>query len=207
MFKVVEMELSQMDEIRLKLEDFLDDYSKLIIFGIGNDIRGDDGLGPYIINRLSNLNEDRLNDDILEDTYIDNSINLEDIIYFSNKVLLINGGSVPENFTGSIKKLNPSHIIIIDACLMNRNPGEVNIVSKENIVNVSISTHSMSLAYLIKYLESNLNDETLNSEKNFNDFKMLFVGIEPEIMDLSFDLTESVKESCDNLINIIVDLI
>lgn len=207
MFKVVEMELSQMDEIRLKLEDFLDDYSKLIILGIGNDIRGDDGLGPYIINRLSNLNEDMLNDDILEYTHIDNSINLEDIIYFSNNVLLINGSSVPENFTGPIKKFNPSHIIIIDACLMNRNPGEVNIVSKENIVNVSISTHSMSLAYLIKYLESNLNDETLNSEKNFNDFKMLFIGIEPEIIDLSFNLTESVKESCDNLINIIADLI
>lgn len=204
MFKVVEMELSQMDEIRLKLEDFLDDYSKLIILGIGNDIRGDDGLGPYIINRFSNLNEDMFNDGILEDTHIDNSIN---VIYFSNNVLLINGSSVPENFTGPIKKFNPSHIIIIDACIMNRNPGEVNIVSKENIVNVSVSTHSMSLAYLIKYLESNLKDETLNSDKNFNDFKMLFVGIEPEIMDLSFDLTESVKESCDNLINIIVDLI
>ncbi len=207
-----------MDGIRLKLEEFLEDYSKLIILGIGNDIRGDDGLGPYIINRLSNLNEDVSNNGSLEDTYIDNPINLEDIIHFSNNILLINGGSVPENFTGPIKKFNPSHIIIIDACLMNMNPGEVNIVSKENIVNISVSTHSMSLAYLIKYLESSSDDITVNKDSNLeinensnleihNDFKMLFVGIEPEIMDLSFDLTDSVKESCDNLINIIDDLI
>ena len=71
---------------------------------------------------------------------------------------------------------------------------------------------------LIKYLESSSDDITVNNDSNLeinensnleihNDFKMLFVGIEPEIMDLSFDLTDSVKESCDNLINIIANLI
>lgn len=210
------MELSQMTEIKLKLEEFLYGCSKLIILGIGNDIRGDDGLGPYIINCLSNLNKDASNNNVLGGADIDNSVNLGDIIRFSENILLINGGSVPENFTGPIKKFNPSHIIIIDACLMNMNPGEVNIVSKDNIVNVSVSTHSMSLTYLIKYLESNedmsmeifddVNLENLDVEVK-KDFKMLFVGIEPEIMDLSFDLTDSVKESCDNLINILAKLI
>lgn len=164
------------------LKEFLDGYSKLVILGIGNDIRGDDGLGPYIINRLFDLKEDA----------DDNDLNNDSGLY------LINAGSVPENFTGSIKKINPSHILIIDASLMNMKPGEINIVSKENIVNLSVSTHSMSLKYLIKYLES---CEGVN-----NDFKILFVGIEPESMDLSFDLSDSVKETCDDLIKVLIDL-
>jgi len=108
---------------------------------------------------------------------------------------LINGGSVPENFTGLVKKCNPSHIILIDASLMNMEAGEINIVNKDNIVDISISTHSMSLAYLIKYLEL---------EKDYN---ILFIGIEPEIMDLSFELSPKIKDSSDMLIKLLFDKI
>ena len=45
------------DDVCCDLKEFLDGYSKLVILGIGNDIRGDDGLGPYIINRLCDLKE------------------------------------------------------------------------------------------------------------------------------------------------------
>ena len=108
-----------------------------------------------------------------------------------NRTFLINGGSVPENFTGLIKKCNPSHIIILDASLMNREPGEINIVNKDSIVDISISTHSMSLSYLIKYLQ-------LEKE-----YEILFIGIEPEIMDLSFELSPKIKNSSDILIKIL----
>lgn len=173
------------DDVCCDLKEFLDGYSKLVILGIGNDIRGDDGLGPYIINRLCDLKESGDLNDIDSIGDIDN-------------IYLINAGSVPENFTGSIKKINPSHILIIDASLMNMKPGDINIVSKENIVNLSVSTHSMSLKYLIKYLES---CEGVN-----NDFKILFVGIEPKSMDLSFDLSDVVKETCDDLIKVLIEL-
>ena len=89
------------------------------------------------------------------DSYM-NEVNVdvnESLVERLNKTFLINGGSVPENFTGLIKKIDPSHIILIDASLMKRQAGEINIVNKDNIVDISISTHSMSLAYLIKYLQ------------------------------------------------------
>ncbi|MBQ2962867.1 MAG: hydrogenase maturation protease [Methanobrevibacter sp.] len=111
------------------------------------------------------------------------------------KTFFINGGSVPENFTGLIKKINPSHIIIIDASLMNMEAGEINIVNKDNIVDISISTHSMSLAYLIRYLELE------------NEFNILFIGIEPESMDLSFELSDNVKESSNGLVKLLFDKI
>ena len=42
-----------LENIKIQLKDFLKGASSLVILGIGNDIRGDDGLGPYIIEELS----------------------------------------------------------------------------------------------------------------------------------------------------------
>ena len=227
--------LKNCEEINSNIDLFLENCDSLLILGIGNDIRGDDGLGPYIINQLSilkenimnNLNSDDLNrknnsytihnqdndfeffDNVIDintgntplgeglDSYL-NELNVdvnEAMIERLEKTFLINGGSVPENFTGLIKKIDPSHMILIDASLMNREAGEINIVNKDNIADISISTHSMSLAYLIKYLQL---------EKEYN---ILFIGIEPEIMDLSFELSPKIKNSSDALVKLLFNKI
>ena len=223
------------DEISKEIDLFLENCDSLLILGIGNDIRGDDGLGPYIINQLSILKDSILNnqnqnglrektnqkelmnqdnefeffDNVYDintgNTRLDEGLNSyfnelnvdvnESLVERLNNTFLINGSSVPENFTGLIKKCNPSHIILIDASLMNLDAGEINIVNKDNIVDISISTHSMSLSYLIKYLEL---------EKDYN---ILFIGIEPEIMDLSFELSSKIKNSSDMLIKLLFDKI
>lgn len=227
--------IDNFDEKEKEIDLFLENCDKLLILGIGNDIRGDDGLGPYIINQLSilkdyilnNSNQNVINKNIRNceldnvdkniefldnvndintgntpldeglDSYL-NELNVdvnESLIERLNKTFLINGGSVPENFTGLIKKCDPSHIILIDASLMKKEAGEINIVNKDNIVDISISTHSMSLSYLIKYLEL---------EKDYN---ILFIGIEPEKMDLSFELSPKIKNSSNILIKFLFDKI
>ena len=45
--------LNNFDKISSDIDLFLENCDSLLILGIGNDIRGDDGLGPYIINQLS----------------------------------------------------------------------------------------------------------------------------------------------------------
>ena len=213
--------LNNFDKISSDIDLFLENCDSLLILGIGNQLSI---LKENLLNK-SNLNDnnqeinknelenqdnefeffDNVNDintgntrlDEALDSYI-NELNVdvnESLIERLNKTFLINGGSVPENFTGLIKKLDPSHIMLIDASLMKRQAGEINIVNKDNIVDISISTHSMSLAYLIKYLQ-------LEKE-----YKILFIGIEPEIMDLSFELSDNVKESSDMLIKLLFDKI
>lgn len=152
------------------LKDFLNDYSKLVIMCIGNDIRGDDGVGQYIAESLKH------------------SIN-------NDKVDIINAKTVPENFTGKIRKEDPTHILIIDAVIMDEEPGEIKLIKKENVSSVSISTHSMSLSYLVKYLEL---------EKPYN---ILFIGIQPENMGLTDRLTDTCRKSADNLINILNNIL
>lgn len=155
-----------------QLRDFLTDYEKLIIMGVGNELKCDDGVGPYIIKKLQ-----------AED--------IEDM----DKLLFINAETVPENFTGKLRKENPSHIIIVDACLMGGEPGDVKIVDKYDFANIGISTHSMSLSYFVKYLERD------------NDFKIIFVGIEPESMDFSEKLTENVEKSAYEFIDILKGIV
>lgn len=112
--------------------------------GIGNELKYDDGVGPFIISKLNN----------------------EDL---NENILLINAQTVPENFTGKIRKENPSHIIIIDACLMGLNPGDYQIVNSDEFTNIGISTHSMSLSYFVKFL---------------NQDNVIFLGIEPQSLEL-----------------------
>ncbi|WP_458455745.1 hydrogenase maturation peptidase HycI [Methanobrevibacter sp.] len=155
----------------VQLGDFLNNFGKLIILGVGNELKSDDGVGPFIVKQLMNDNVE------------------------SDNVMLIDSGTVPENFTGKIRKENPTHILIVDACLMGLSPGEMKIVDKDDFVNIGISTHSMSLSYFVKYLEMD------------TDFKIIFVGIEPETMDWGAKPTSIVEKTAYEFIGILKGMI
>ena len=151
-----------------QLSDFLNGFEKLIVLGIGNELKCDDGVGPYIIKRLQ-----------------------EQIIEDKDRLLFIDAQTVPENFTGKIKKENPTHVIIVDACLMGAEPGDMKIVDKDDFADIGISTHSMSLSFFVKYLQQD------------TDFGIIFVGIEPESMDYADNPTVKVENAAIEFINVL----
>lgn len=116
---------------------FLEDYEKLLVFTVGNSIRGDDGLGPLLSDRLY----DKLM--ALEDKDTDN-------------VFLLNTESTPENHTHEIRNLNPSHMLIIDAVEFDGNAGEMLIITKDMIDTFNVSTHSMPVSFIISYIEESI---------------------------------------------------
>ena len=155
-----------------QLSDFLSDCEKLIVLGVGNELKCDDGVGPFIIKKLK-----------------------EEDIEDKKSSLFINAETVPENFTGKIRKEKPTHLIIVDACLMGGQPGDMKIVNKYDFANIGISTHSMSLSFFVRYLEKD------------TDFRIIFVGIEPESLDYSDELTENVEKSAYEFIDILKGII
>ena len=154
-----------------QLNDFLSDCIKLIVLGVGNELKSDDGVGPFIIKQLKDQNIENEN------------------------MLFIDAETVPENFTGKIRKENPTHLIIVDACLMNAQPADIRIVDKKDFADIGISTHSMSLSFFVKYLEKD------------TDFKITFVGIEPETMDWGDKPTPKVQESANEFIKTLKECI
>lgn len=170
--------------IKKELDDFLKDYEKVLVLGIGNELRQDDGLGPYFIKSVSNFLDSI--DDSLSET--------NDYSILKNKdISLIDAGHVPENFTGKIKEEKPSHIFIVDAVIGDKSPGEITIVNREQIPKLNVSTHAMSLNTLIKYLES------------YFDFKVIFIGIEPKFMNLGMEISNEVLEGLEELKFLILD--
>ncbi|KAF5089033.1 hydrogenase maturation peptidase HycI [Methanobacterium aggregans] len=150
-------------QLKEYLKNFLKNREKIFILGIGNDMKGDDAVGP-----------------VLADKLFSNFQHQEDIV-------VVNGGNVPENYTGTIRRENPSHIIFIDAVEMEKEPGYVKLVKKEEIPNYSISTHAMPISFLIKYLESAV------------DSKMILIGIQPKSMELGQGISKEVEKSVETI--------
>jgi hydrogenase 3 maturation protease len=130
-------------------------------------MRGDDGLGPLMARNLTKLFKNQ------------------------SELLVINAETVPENYSGLIRKENPSHIIFIDAVEMKMNPGSIKLVKCEEIAEYNISTHAMPLSFIIKYLES------------FTDAKILLIGIQPKNMEMSNPISKEVKSGVEELTRII----
>lgn len=137
----------------------------MVILGIGNEIKADDAIGPLIAQKTSKLFEK------------------------NSAVVAFDGRTVPENYTGSIRKEDPSHIILVDAVDMKREPGYIRLVKKEEIASYNISTHAMPVSFLIRYMETTI------------DAKIILIGIQPKSMEFNEEISEEVKKSIDKVVN------
>ena len=118
-----------------KLKAFFTGAKNIVIIAIGNEMRRDDGIGIAIFKKLKDLGP------------------------LPSPFLLLNTGTTPENFIRPIESWNPSHLLIIDAVDMGETPGEIELIQMDEISNLTVSTHKMSLTLLNKYLISKLNLE------------------------------------------------
>ncbi len=112
------------------LSDWLKNYGRLVILGIGNPMRGDDGVGVEIVRLLKGKVPD--------------------------KVKIIDCQSVPENFIGEIRKFSPSHVLMMDAAHFGGYPGEARLIKPEMISGIPLSTHNVPLSVLAEVIEKTL---------------------------------------------------
>jgi hydrogenase 3 maturation protease len=99
-------------------------------------------------------------------------------------------GTAPENFTGVVRREHPDLLLIVDAADMNIPPGEFRVIPFEKIQDVGIGTHQLPLTHLISYLGEDAGE-------------IIFIGIQPLIVDDGEQISLSVKRGGDKLINLI----
>jgi hydrogenase 3 maturation protease len=109
-----------------------------VLLGVGNDGNGDDGIGPWIAQRLS-----------MEGWHA------------------IDCFTVPENYTGEIRRLEPRRVVIVDAADMGLSSGAIRRIPRDRMGTASFSTHAMPLSVFIDYLA----DTT--------DAAIVLVGVQP----------------------------
>lgn len=98
---------------------------KVVIIGIGNVLRGDDGLGPAFIQAVRG----------------------------KTRATCIDAGTTPENYIGKIIKERPDAVLIVDAAHLGGRPGEFSILKKEDILKTGFTTHDISPSMFIEHLE------------------------------------------------------
>lgn len=108
---------------------------KIAILGIGSELNGDDAAGVFIVRRLIERYKYRPQPD--------------DLIIFDC-------GSVPENFSGPLRRFNPDFILIIDAGSFGEAPGEMILSDYENTDGMSFSTHSLPPSVFAEFLINEL---------------------------------------------------
>jgi hydrogenase 3 maturation protease len=147
----------------------------VVIVGVGNEMKADDGVGILITERL----RQRLR---LKERLRARQRRKESIC-------ILDGGTTPENLTGTIKKIRPSHILLLDAAQMGKGPGEVAVLDPKNIEGVNFSTHSFSISDFAGYLKREIGAETV------------ILGVQPKSVEFGADMSKEVRGTADTIIN------
>ncbi len=134
---------------------------KLLVVTVGNTLRSDDGVGVYIFDQIKNCKEN---------------------------IIILNADSKPENIIDQAIQVQPQKVVIIDAADFGGRAGEVRLIKKADIQNISLSTHSFSLNIIARIIE----EET--------EAEVLFLGIQPRSVRLGEKLSKSVKKAAEKII-------
>ncbi|MEM2942822.1 MAG: hydrogenase maturation peptidase HycI [Candidatus Bathyarchaeia archaeon] len=114
------------DACEKHLAEWLSDYSRLVVAGVGNRLRSDDGVGVEVASRLAGK--------LPPDT------------------MVVDCGPVPESYLGPISRFQPSHILFVDAADLGLRPGSVRLIMPEQITGLNVSTHNLPMSLLTEYL-------------------------------------------------------
>jgi len=119
------------DELEKRLEPLRD--SRVVILGVGNILKGDDGVGPLICEVLAGKVAARV----------------------------IDAGTVPENYLRPLIQARPQLLLVVDAVDFGGAPGAVGVFTLDQISDVAFSTHALSLRLFVDVLRTEVDVEVL----------------------------------------------
>ncbi len=122
--------MTEHGNIKPVLLKWLENAQRIVVVGIGNELRKDDFAGMKIVENMRGM--------------------------IPENVMLIESETVPENFIESILEFNPTHILLIDAGILGVKPGGTKFFESSKILGsptAAISTHSLPLRIFCEYIE------------------------------------------------------
>lgn len=148
-----------------------DKNGKLAFFCVGNDLKGDDGVGVLLAKRLKKE--------------------------IGKKVIILDVGSVPQNFLSFITKEKISHCLLIDAVEFHAEAGTVGFFDPSDLkeYQVTFSTHFIPMKVFIDYW----------IKETGTIFRIL--GVQPKTLDFGAPLSAEVAKAAENIVNLLSSLI
>jgi len=150
-----------MNPALIRLKKRLAKAGSAVLVGVGSDLRGDDAAGLMVAQQLGTRNP---------------------------RLVTLIGGTAPENLTGEIKKLKPTHLLIVDSADLRAAPGTIQIVGYEQIGGHSFSTHSSPLKLMIDFLLADIA------------FEPIVIGIQPKSLEFGAAISPEVKRAVEEVV-------
>jgi hydrogenase 3 maturation protease len=166
--------IPSLKSLKKELHRQLKGASSLVILGVGSELRADDIAGLAVAQALKPLAKTSR----------------------KPKITVILGGTAPENFTGEIKALNPSHLLILDSAQMGLKPGTLKILTLTDSAGVCFSTHALPLSVMLDYIKASLPD-----------LQCIIIGIQPQILEVNAPASPEVLAAVEKLSKNITTLI
>lgn len=132
---------------------------RLAIIGIGAELNGDDAVGILVTQKLLR------------------------VITTVQDVLILDGGTLPENYSNRLRQFQPELSVFIDAADFGGVPGEINLISPEQVSGSSFSTHSMPLSMVLSFLSKEIKSE------------IIILGVQPLSVEFGDPLSPACKKA------------
>ncbi len=125
--------MGRVEDVRDALRKWLKSTKKVVVVGVGNELRRDDFVGVKIVRGLKGK--------------------------VPRHVMLVESETVPESYIEPIIKFNPTHVLVIDAGLLGLEAGQVRFMESTEALGPTasaVSTHALPLRIFCEYLEKTL---------------------------------------------------
>lgn len=153
---------------------------RIAVVGIGNEFHGDDAAGLLAVKMLRGElaritgRESRAGE-------------VDSPVFRSDKAVLVEAATAPENFTGLLRREQPAHILLLDAAWLDSSPGTIAVMNARVAGGMGASTHLQPLATLADFLEREIAcDVTL-------------VGVQPQNLGFDAPVSPAVRRACRSL--------
>lgn len=119
-----------MESLRLFLRDRLKDMTSLAVLGVGSQLRADDGAGMALVEKLAEA--------FPREKY--------------PSLLLCPGETAPENYSGKIRTFAPSHLLIVDAADLGKDPGMFVDIDPRDVGGPTYCSHMLPIKVMVDYV-------------------------------------------------------
>ncbi len=157
-------------KVEKELKDWFESKKKVVLVGVGNPIRQDDNVGLKIIEGMQGK--------------------------VGENVCLLECEMVPEGYLLDIEEFKPSHVLIIDAAVLGRQPGAADLVKPTEVAAFStISSHMLPLRLFCEYIHKSTGAK----------IKLLLV--EPKCLEFGEGLSVEVQAAAEKLTQVLLTLL
>ncbi len=103
------------------------------------------------------------------------------------------GDTAPENVTGEIRRLAPTHVLFVDAADLGEEPGSVRVFESADIAGMTSSTHTLPLHVIADYLTREVG------------CRVLFLGLQPKSLVFGETISNEVATAIEDTVAAIAE--